>query len=151
MPVRDQLTIAENVGSSPAGEFNRVTQQLSGLFGEHWPALSAVLNNDDFTPVSDIEETDDAYLVEIELPGVTKDDIVIDVDRQQLTVSGDRPEPDRGGILRHRARCWGRFRYEVRLPEPLNAKASHAMLADGVLRVHIPKSRAAQHRHVAVR
>lgn len=151
MSVRDQLNGGDTTRWDPMSEFNRLTQQLAGLFGEQWPALSAAFNGDAFTPVSDIEEADDAYLVEIELPSVRKKDVVIEVDDHQLVVRGERRAPVRAGRLRHRARSWGRFRYEVRLPELLDAEATQAMLQDGVLRVRIPKNRIAHHRHVATK
>ena len=58
-------------------------QQLSGLshgltrwFDEQWPDLDV---SDGFTPLADVEETDDAYVVDLELPGVKKSDIDVEV------------------------------------------------------------------------
>ncbi len=56
-----------------------------------------------------MEETDDAYLVEVELPGVKRDDISIEVAGRRLTVSRERKERQRTGILRRRTRTVGRF------------------------------------------
>ena len=66
-------------------ELQRLNDQLSRSL-EGWGDLSTLLS-DAFTPLADVEETDDAYLVEIELPGVKKGDIEISMEGRRLTVS----------------------------------------------------------------
>ena len=93
----------------------------------------------EFIPSADVEETDDAYLVEIELPGVKKEDIEVELSGRRLTVKGERKERERKGTLRRRARTVGRFRYELILPSDLDDTAAESSLKDGVLSVRIPK------------
>ena len=69
-----------------------------------------------FTPLADVEETDDAYIVEVELAGVKQEDVSVEVAGSHVTVSGERKERQRVGILRRRTRTVGRFRYDVDLP-----------------------------------
>jgi HSP20 family protein len=135
----------------PLSEFARLTQPLSDIFGEQWPAMSAMLNRDGFTPLSDIEETDDAYIVDIELPGVKKEDINVEVIDQRLVVSGERRDSERAGRLRHRSRAWGKFYYEVRLPERVDPDKVEATLEEGVLHLRVPKNLTAGHRRVEVK
>jgi HSP20 family protein len=134
-----------------ASEFDRLTQQLSRLFQDQWPDLPSLLGSDGFTPLADLEETDDAYLLEVELPGVKKKDISIDVEDRRIVISGERPEQKRTGWLRRQNRSWGRFRYEVVLPDPANEDGVEATLHDGVLQVRVPKSSTGQRRHVEVK
>lgn len=54
----------------------------------------------EFIPLADVEETDDAYVVEMELPGVNKDDINIELSGRRLTVTGERKQKERHGALR---------------------------------------------------
>ncbi|MCW2718762.1 Hsp20/alpha crystallin family protein [Pseudonocardia sp.] len=101
-------------------------------------------------PAADVEETDDAYLVEIELPGVSPDDVSIEVERNELMVTGEIKQRERVGILRRRARPVGRFEYRVHLPgavEPDNVRAS---LSNGVLTVEVPKSENARPRRIPI-
>lgn len=77
---------------------------------EHWSALPSLAGG--FTPLADVEETDDACVVEIDLPGVKRDHVAIEVAGRRLTVSGERKERERVGILRRRTRTVGRFQYE---------------------------------------
>jgi HSP20 family protein len=134
----------------PANEFDRLTQQLSQLLDEQWPELPRALE-EGFTPLADVEETDDAYRVEVELPGVKQKDIKIDVDGRRLTISGERPEQQRTGWLRRQTRSWGRFNYEVVLPEQVDEDGVEATLRDGVLQVLVPKSSGSKRRRVEVK
>jgi HSP20 family protein len=148
MTMPTKTTDAEVNRWDPTREFARLTQQL---VGEQWPTIAAMLNHDGFVPVSDIEETEDAYVLEIELPGVKKEDVNIDVVDQRLVVSGERREKERKGRLRHRSRVWGKFYYEVSLPERVQPENVEASLTDGVLHVRVPKNRDAAHRRVEIR
>jgi len=134
----------------PANEFDRITQQLSELFQQQWP-VPTVLRPDGFTPMADVEETADAYLLEIELPGIKKKDIDIEIDGRRLVISGERPEHRRTGWLRRQTRSWGRFRYEVVLGAELDQDGVEATLQDGVLRVRVPKSSTGHGRHIEVK
>ncbi|MGH3485956.1 MAG: Hsp20/alpha crystallin family protein [Nocardioidaceae bacterium] len=123
---------------------------MSRLFDERWGDLTSAVT-DGFTPMADLEETDDAYLLDIELPGVDKKDIDIDIDGRRLVISGERKEKERTGWLRRRTRSWGRFRYEVLLGTEVDDDGVDATLQDGVLRVRVPKSKAGQRHRIEVK
>ena len=57
----------------------------------------------------DLEETDDAYVVEIDLPGVSRRDVTLEVNGRELTVYGEVKERERDGFLRRETRRTGRF------------------------------------------
>jgi HSP20 family protein len=103
-----------------------------------------------FTPLADVEETDDSYLIEIELPGVDKKDIDISVAGRRLTISGERKEKERVGILRRRTRSVGRFEYDIQLPGDIDENGVSASLADGVLSVRVPKATTDRARRITV-
>jgi HSP20 family protein len=130
---------------TPAAEFERISQELSQLVDNPW-SLSAVGDLADFVPVADLEETDDAYLLDIELPGVKKKDINIETDGRRIVVSGERKEQERVGRLRRRTRSWGQFRYEVMLPDDIDDDRVEATMNDGVLQLRLPKLPASQQR-----
>ena len=108
------------------------------------------LLGDVFTPLADIEETDDAYVVEIELPGVAKDDVSVELSGRRLVVSGERKERERVGILRKRTRSVGRFYYEVFLPAAVDGEHVEASLDDGVLTVQVAKPATARRRRIPI-
>ncbi len=105
---------------------------------------------DQWSPLADVEETDDAYNVEIDLPGVAREDADIQLDDRRLTVSGDIEEKERKGILHRRTRRVGRFHFSVTLPGEVDADNVSAQLHDGVLVVRVPKATAARPRRIAV-
>jgi HSP20 family protein len=104
-----------------------------------------------WSPLVDIEETDDAWIVEIELPGVKRHDVKVEVRDSELAISGEIKERERKGILRRRTRRTGRFDYRVTLPGQADADNIAATLVDGVLTVRVPKPEQARPRPIEVR
>ncbi len=119
---------AEAARWDPFAELNRLNQQLRSYL-ERWNELPSLAGA--FTPLADVEELDDAYVIEIELPGIKRDDVSVEVAGQRLTVSGERKERERVGILRRRTRTVGRFHYEVLLPGDVDEEGVEASLHDG--------------------
>ena len=98
-----------------------------------------------------MEERDDAYVVEIELPGVDKRDIDISIFNRRLTITGERKEKERVGIVRRRTRSVGKFTYDIQLPGDVDEDDAGASLADGVLTVRVPKAASERAHRVAVK
>ena len=88
----------------PLGEINRLNQQLQDYL-RRWSSLPSLLG-EGFTPLADVEETDEAYVVEVELPGVKREDVSVEVAGRRLTVSGERKERQRTGSCADRAGPW---------------------------------------------
>jgi HSP20 family protein len=98
----------------------------------------------------DIEETDDAYLVEVDVPGVSRDDLTLDWNDRQLTIHGEVKERDRKGYLRQQSRHVGRFDYSFTLPGDVDGDRIEASLADGVLTIKAPKAEGARARRIDI-
>lgn len=123
------------------GRLGRLMDSVAGHFDSAWQAWS---------PMADVSETEDAYVVEAEVPGVKRADINVDLAGRQLTISGERKEKERQGWFRYRTRRVGRFHYSVTLPQDVDADKIDAKLADGVLTVRAPKSEVAKPRRITV-
>ena len=104
-----------------------------------------------WSPPVDIEEHDDAYVVEAELPGIDRKDVNIELVGNELTITGEIKERERKGILRRRTRKVGRFDFRVALPEQVDPDGIEAKLDEGVLTVRIPKAQQAQRRQVEIK
>jgi HSP20 family protein len=92
-------------------------------------------------PAVDIVETDDDYVLRADLPGLTEQDISIELHNDVLTVSGERKsehEERRHGYYRVE-RSSGSFRRSVRLPEGVSPESIRATFERGVLEVIVPK------------
>ena len=133
----------------PMAEINRLSEQMQDYLGR-WSSPASLLG-EGFTPLADVEETDDGYVVEIELAGVKGDDISVEAAGRRLTVSGERKERERVGILRRQTRTVGRFHYEVVLPGEVDEEGIEASLDEGVLTVRVPKVEAERPRRIPVK
>ena len=108
-------------------------------------------------PLIDIYETDSAFVVEADLPGVHQENVDIQFDRNTLTISGTRaatlPSRDKHAQLRvfTAERLSGGFSRSIRLPEHVDPDGIEATVAEGVLTVTVPKSSVAMPRKIAVR
>ncbi len=136
----------------PAGwegftRFSQLRNQLDALLSG-WDELLSRAGA--FTPLADLEETDEAYVAEIELPGVKLEDLSVEVAGRRLTVTGERKERERVGILRRRTRTVGRFHYEVLLPGEVDEEGVTAALHEGVLTVKVPKPASERPRRIPV-
>lgn len=140
---------AEVARWDPFNELDRLNRQLTSYL-ESFRSLPNLLDAA-FTPLADVEETDDAYVVEIELPGVNPDDVDIEISGRRVSVQGERKEKERVGILRRRERTVGRFRYEVTLAGDVNEDGVEAHLDDGVLTVRLPKPESQRPRRIEIR
>jgi HSP20 family protein len=104
-----------------------------------------------WTPLVDVEETEDAWIVEAEVPGAKRDDIKVELQDSQLAISGEIKERERKGIVRRRTRRRGAFEYRVTLPGDADADGVDANLHDGVLTVKVPKAKKSQTRQIEVK
>ncbi|MER5910415.1 Hsp20/alpha crystallin family protein [Streptomyces sp. NPDC001982] len=98
-----------------------------------------------WAPLADLSETDEAYEVECELPGIKREDIDVEVSQRELHITGELKEREREGVLRHTTRLTGRFEYRALLPTDVKAEDVHAGLANGILTVTVPKAHGQSH------
>jgi HSP20 family protein len=133
----------------PLREIADLQQRMSQLMESVWP--TAALSEVAWSPLVDIEEIEDAWLVEADLPGVKKGDVNVEVSDSELTISGEIKERERKGVLRRRTRRTGQFEYRVTLPGDADTEHIDASLNEGVLTVRIPKPERAKPRRIEVR
>lgn len=132
-------------------EFERLRPAFASEL-DQWPdfvrAIERGLN--EVAPLADVEETDDSYLLDVELPGVRREDVDLLVDRSRMVVTGERRERERVGLLRHRTRTTGRFVLAVTLPGEVDSEAVTASFVDGMLSVVVPKAERSRRRRIPI-
>lgn len=92
-------------------------------------------------PVMDVTETPAEYVVRLEVPGIHKENLDINLTGVMLTITGVReiaPEVEGEGYL-VKERAIGKFVRTIRLPAPVAEKKVAAEYRDGVLQIHVPK------------
>lgn len=90
-------------------------------------------------PRYDLIETDEAYLALFDLPGLTREEIDIRTEKDEVIVSGERMRTGEDGSRRRVERPFGEFRRSVRVPADVDLESIRAALADGVLTVTLPR------------
>jgi HSP20 family protein len=105
-----------------------------------------------FLPHTDIYEREDAIVVVAEMPGVNRDDVDVNLENNELTVSGHAEGPQvEGHELSYAEYETGDYQRRFRISAPIDAEKIDASMKDGVLRVILPKSKEAQPRKVEVK
>jgi HSP20 family protein len=105
-------------------------------------------------PAMDVNETENAYELAIELPGVKKEAIQVGVYDNTVTIGAEAAEEKAGGeegeqwLLRERS--FGKISRNITLPEPVDETSSQARYADGVLYLTLQKKRASQIKRLTV-
>ena len=135
----------------PFRELQNIQEHLNELLRSTMPGVPVDEVVPPWVPPVDIEETEDEWILEAELPGVDKKDINVEVRDSEVVISGDIKERERKGILRRRTRKTGEFEFRITLPGPTDADAITADVKDGVLAVRIPKPAEARPRRIEVR
>jgi HSP20 family protein len=148
LPVRRRDTAPQPIQRwDPLREFQGLQEQLGQLMRAGAPNGDGGLP---FVPLVDIEETEDAWIVEAELPGVKPEDVNVELRGSELAISGEIKEREREGILRRRTRKTGEFDYHITLPGEADADQIEAKLHDGILSVRIAKPEQERPRRINV-
>jgi HSP20 family protein len=105
-----------------------------------------------WTPPVDIYETDDALVLTVELPGISKEDVSIEIHQNTLMLRGQRKPP--AGVQEDRyhrvERAYGAFQRSFTLPMIVNQDKVQASYKDGLLELRLPQSEAAKPKRIAI-
>jgi HSP20 family protein len=134
-PLKDIFLLRERV--------NRFFEDVSPSSGVAEPSV--------WTPLVDIYETPEAFIVKAELPGVGEADIEVRIEDQAFSFSGER-KPLREGRSYHQIeRCCGAFSRSFVLPVRVDKNDIKATLKDGILNIVLSKSAEAVPRHIEIK
>ena len=120
--------------------FDEIVNRPSGGFAANGPA-------------ADLIETEDEFLLEMNLPGYDLAHIDVNLEQGVLLVSGTREEEmdEDKGTYHVRERSWGRFNRSFAVPHTIDPKAVKAEFANGVLNVKLPKAAESRARRIEVK
>lgn len=94
-----------------------------------------------WTPLADVYETAEGFVVQLEVPGISEDDIEVHVDGDTVVVRGQRQPASRSrpDSFHRMERTYGAFSRSFQFPEDVDPDRVTARFKDGLLRVDIPK------------
>ena len=139
---------------APWSALQDLETEMSRLFGDfgrdwNWPERT-------WMPSADLRETEDHYIMELDIPGMNKEDLDITAIDNVLTVKGERKhehkegEGENGGYRRFERR-YGRFERSFEIPGGFDSEKVEAHYEDGVLRIMLPKREETKPRHIDVK
>lgn len=138
----------------PLREFTTLQNEMNRLFGTVFdtPAQGNGGTMRRWMPAMDLVETEQHFVLHADLPGLSEEDVNIEVEDRVLTVSGERKathETSKDGY--HRVeRAFGSFSRSLTLPEGINPEAVEASFDRGVLEVRIPKPEQRKPRKISI-
>ena len=132
---------------SPFSMMNRFADEMERIFGGFGfgqgsltPRGWGMGGQFDWSPQIEVHERDGKFIVRADLPGLSKEDVKVDINDDVLTIRGERKqehEENREGFYRSE-RSYGSFFRSIPLPEGVNAEEAQASFRDGVLEITMP-------------
>jgi HSP20 family protein len=151
---KEEITMAL-VPWMPAHNFTALQEQMNHFFNQVFRGGNGEETSwgmSTWMPPVDLYETPEEFVLSADLPGLTKDEIHLEVHDCTLTLRGER-KPTAGLTEAHyqrRERAYGGFQRAFTLPTPVDTDKVHASIKDGILELHLPKHEAAKPRRIAV-
>ena len=138
---------------SPTREWNSLQREMNRLFDmfpraeENWEVSSGR-----FMPSCDVTETEKQFQIAMDLPGIKKEDVKVEVADGVLSISGERKEvkEEKTATRFLSERTQGSFLRSFALPAEVDVERVEAAFENGELRIAVPKTAAAKKHEVKI-
>jgi HSP20 family protein len=138
---------------NPVNEFEDMISRYNRMLGLS-PRSDGkdVFSRTDWAPAVDIKETDQAFTIEAELPGLAKDDVKVTVHDGVLSIEGERKHEEESKDRKHHRieRYYGSFKRRFTLPDNVDENSVKAAFKDGLLTLTVQKAEPAQPKAIEV-
>jgi HSP20 family protein len=139
----------------PLGNITTLQDRINKLFDDSFPRqmdADGTLPLCAWAPHVDIYETDLGVIVAVDLPGVSKEEVMVEVKDNVMTISGERSTDPMGQAVNYyrRERLCGKFQRTFTLHAMVSPEEIKAKFKNGVLMIEIPKPEADQPRQISV-
>jgi len=127
----------------PFSAMDEMFNRFPSVFGQ-WPKFGANTESKfEWAPSVDISETGEEYLIRAALPAVKKEDVQVTVEDGMLTLSGERRQKEEQKDEKfYKVETWyGNFSRSFALPDTADEAGIRAESKDGVLTIHVPKTK----------
>ncbi|ASC73368.1 Small heat shock protein C4 [Halomicronema hongdechloris C2206] len=136
----------------PFRELDNLQKEMNRLFDSFSPERYGRLTDGVFAPAAEINETDDAVDLKLELPGMKPEDVDVQVAADAVVISGERKSEsrtDEDGYVRSEFH-YGKFQRTIPLPTRVQNADASAEYKDGILTLHLPKAEEERNKVVKV-
>ena len=125
-------------------------EEMNRLHDHFWSGKG--LSRQAFRVAVDIREEADAFFVDAEVPGLSSEDVKVDIEKNVLTLRGERKveKDETEGQYRRVERQYGSFARSFSLPETVDTENISADLKHGILSLRLPKKEAPKPRAISV-
>lgn len=133
--------------------FNDLRREMDQVFSRFFGEGEGEVATPTFAPRTNIAETDEAYEVSVELPGMKAEDFHVEMHNGELWLSGEKKlEDESQGRTWHRVeRFYGQFRRAIPLAMPIDEEKIEAEYHHGVLKLTLPKAANAKPKQIQVK
>lgn len=138
--------------SDPFRDVTSLQRQINRLFDRLIPTDGGERAGLNFIPAAELEETEEALKLRLEVPGLEPKDINVEVTPESVVISGERKTESRteeNGVTRSEFR-YGKFQRIIPLPSLVQNDKVHAEYQNGILRLNLPKAESERHKAVKV-
>ncbi len=137
---------------SPARELVGMQDDVNKFIDSFFRTSALRSDGVPFTPVVDIEETPEDFILRADLPGVSQRDVKVSLMGDTLTIRGERKEEkqQKAGSMLRVERTSGVFERTFTLGAPVRSENVKATYRDGVLEIHVPKAEEARQREIPI-
>lgn len=139
---------------SPVSDMLTLQNEMGRMFENFFPSRTADSGTQSavWRPVVDIHESEDAYAIDVELPGLKKEEVQINFQDGTLSISGERKqEAEAAEKNSHRIeRFYGKFFRSFSFPTAVDSERIQAQFTHGVLKVTVPKAEEVKPRRIEI-
>ena len=138
---------------SPSTEIRSLQREIDRMFDSVLPRGNGDADQAVWAPRVDLAETENSYLIHLDVPGMKKDELEVSFQDGSLTVCGERRQrasEEEANFVRVERR-FGRFYRSFDLPKTVDSAKIEASYEDGVLTVAVPKAEESKPRTVQIK
>ena len=134
-------------------EFNKLFNTFNSRFGFDDSSMNEDLENAVWSPLTDISENKDQYILKMDLPGVSKENLKLNFHDGELIISGERKQEkeDKDSKYHRIERTYGKYYRSFTLPQTIQADKINAEFKDGQLTITVQKSEEAKPKELEIK
>jgi HSP20 family protein len=141
------------MSSNPLRELFELQRGINQLFDDSLGTPREETALKAWSPAVDVYEDEESFLIKVDLPEISREDVKVNLNENTLSISGERrvENEDKRENYHRVERSYGQFYRSFTLPPNVNPEAINAQFKDGVLRLTLPKKEEAKPRQIDVK